>query len=950
MALKAIALTGLVAITLLPCSMAMEFTAGTKGATNVDAPNGASSGPVLLVGYGNPKPKSRVKAAYTKVSGTTDKAQAFYVSFTKPFQNLVNGYKQFEMGRVCKGEFDAANCADQGVMETTEVMEAGQTQKGTQWYMPRKAALPANGVPPYADWTPSSPAECAMICDHVDADLAPADAPKCYGFTHKYGQCWFISKVPTDPTTPFVDFYYEGGPNLKDWTTYIKHGHDPAFPNPKTSLACTAYHQIGLPCTQHVVAYHTADAPPTTADDMTTGVSWNLALDISTNETWKGSAPGAFDTNLVAFTPAGLELGAKHDPSFLFPATDAGCGCSYDTYTTSMVAGKDDKGYGIYETTFRSTATEFVNAFWMQGDNAEINVLKVEGSVATASWHCFADQDAQTTNSVTISSSFDVAVDHTATLVYSKEEIIVLIDGLIVLQEATPSCMKDQTMKPILSVEVGDQLPSTAAVASGALFGKMTVGNFRAWNIVGDRLVSPTGNGIRNGRETEMQVSCKGNGLPSRTGAFTADLSARWAGADGWPSAGGHYQGPVPAGKWSAHCGLRLDNKRRLSRVNGVSIEGCGAYCDTWAGCNAFWYEGSSSSCRLYADVRAQAKADQQQGGDGGGNALGWHNTAQVIEQCTDVDTATAAAPACVFPFTYNETEHTECTTGDLSSALFCATETLDTEGRILTGNFNTWGTCADSGTVVNRTCTRFVPRATKWNVVFTKPRVRDADGFDTYPPTKEIVCGTATNARGFTRECFSAPFSLGASASLGLDGNDVVDVGCPYGKSENRKDGVLSPLACTKAKHFKHPWGPPEGAALNTAISGTVELYTKPPGSILEGWWNTHWADKNLTMMDKTTVLEPMGALTIDVCIALCEAECSCSAAGWRTDKKECNLGAKPSTRNWIVGSAQAWGKVTTPIKPQSVWVTYVKPSSAAGCNTTALWDSGFVASDVAA
>jgi hypothetical protein len=436
----------------------------------------------------------------------------------------------------------------------------------------------------YEDWDPNTPAQCAMLCDL---------GPECAGFSYKMPQCW-LAKSKT--TTQWATVPSKDVTRVEPWITYWKSDQGQrsvAGDLHQSTNACDAWYSSGEPCLQHAIAATTDNLVDDTFASFNSA-NWDLLLPLDATDNWQGSAPGAFNTALANVAGDALVLETQHVPDnsglFTFPETDTDCGCSYDTYTSSMVAGKNEVGYGFYESTFKSTATDFVNAFWMQGDTAEINVLKVEGGVATTSLYCFSDQDNQWSETETISSNFAVDQDHTVTLSWNEEKVTVLIDGLIVMQKDTPSCMKGVTMKPIFSVEVGETLPSTDGVASGASFGAMTVKYFRKWSTVTNSVAT-------DATVNDGGVICK-----------AADKSVHNFG-------GGMYQGPVPKGvgdgKWIAHCGVKLDGFRKTRLFNRLTITECGEECEKLPGCNAFWWSKAEfGRCRLYADVVAQFKTD----------------------------------------------------------------------------------------------------------------------------------------------------------------------------------------------------------------------------------------------------------------------------------------------------------------------------------------------------
>lgn len=457
------------------------------------------------------------------------------------------------------------------------------------------------GVNEYEYWDPSKPQDCAMLCDLDDA---------CAGFTFKLGSCFLAVDTVIDAGAGCTTTQTNGMVTYwKSSSTQRTQCADSATgPAPQAVSKCDAWYSADEPCTYHAVAASTTNM---LEDKFADTDNWDMLLPLDESSNWMGSAPGAFDTSLVSASENALVLDTAHVVSgstrFTFPATDADCGCSYDTYTSSMVAGKTAVGYGIYEATFSSSATSFVNAFWFQGDSTEINVLKVEGTTATASLHCFADQDNQVADVTTISTSFDVSVDHTVTLSFNKQEVTILIDGEIVMQKDTPNCLKvgntadgdALTMKPIFSVEVGESLPDVSGKADGESFGSMAVKYFRSWET---SFMAASAAAVNNGG-----VACK-----------SADTSVHSFG-------GGVYQGPVPKGngdgKWVAHCGQKLIGARKLKGKRGTTITECGELCEDMPGCVSFWWEKKSGGlCRMYTDSYAQAKLDSAVGASSAGN------------------------------------------------------------------------------------------------------------------------------------------------------------------------------------------------------------------------------------------------------------------------------------------------------------------------------------------
>jgi len=240
-----------------------------------------------------------------------------------------------------------------------------------------------------------------------------------------------------------------------------------------------------------------------------------------------------------------------------------------------MAAGKTAYGYGYYEATIRSSATELVNAFWMQGDQSEVNILKVENGVATVSWHCFTDQDSQTQGSYTIPGVFDVTKDHTATFHWTRDQITVLLDGKIQMQVdlGDGHCLRDTTMKPIFSVEAGETLPSVSSMTDGDSFGDMVVSYFRKWDSAYINRNSAT---VLND-----EIVCK---TPYPGNKFA-----------------GIYNGPTAPGKWTAYCGAKLIGSNKLRVSGSGTLASCQAKCAAEAGCSGLWWsQPDLSKCRLY--------------------------------------------------------------------------------------------------------------------------------------------------------------------------------------------------------------------------------------------------------------------------------------------------------------------------------------------------------------
>jgi len=501
-------------------------------------------GNVVVPGYGVPNCNTRINAQARVVA-----ANIFNVN---PSETSVAAPRTFQRPRA-------------------EVLAEYTSQSGQVYTLPRVEDSDTGNVK-FDDYDPSSPLHCGMLCDLND---------ECGGFSWAYGRCWLAASAgDTSGTATFQ--------TRNSWHTYIKSSsalrapgkvigavEASRFPVNSASDMCDPFFTLGEPCTLDAVAGSSTNLVTKFTNDFS---GFEKSLTMSNGNTWLGSAPSVFDTSLTSFTNGvGLVLDTQHQPAssgYTFPEADADCGCEYEDYVTSIAVGTAS-GYGFYEATLQSTADEFVSAFWLQGPQTEINVLKVENGVATVSWFCFADADNQQSGT-TVIEGVNLNDKTTATLHYTAEQITVLINGVIKYQVATPQCMQGAQMKPIFSVEVGDFLPSTSTVAAGASFGKMTVSYFRQWT--SQYLVH---------NDADGGLQCVADTI-AHPGVSTTGL----------------YKGPVPSGNWRAVCGQRLIGQRRIATQLRTTLNMCGELCNTQPGCVAFfWAREDKGRCRMYNDV-----------------------------------------------------------------------------------------------------------------------------------------------------------------------------------------------------------------------------------------------------------------------------------------------------------------------------------------------------------
>lgn len=502
--------------------------------------------------------------------------------------------------------------------------------------------LTQNKVVDREDWEASLAEDCAVLCDMHD---------ECDAFLYIFGSCQFLGQLSTwqsvsnvgdkQSIQPGTWIYYAKSTSVDRDTEHKRVVEALSLPWPAPNLAsptCDSYFSLGVPCQVETTGgtFEISRDVDLDEDDFVN------SLTLSTGDTWSGAAPSAFDTDLVTFeSGGGITLETRHDDGslgFTFPDADADCACEYNTYATSIVAGKVVSGYGFYEVTMSSTAVEFANTFWLQGRTAEINVLKVENGLATVSWYCFADQVDQQ-QGASDSFQLDITEATTATLFYSEDRITVLVNGARVYSVATPECLKGAEMKPIFSVEVGETLPSTDGVANGDSFGAMKVKYFRSWDTKYIKSTLATDdyfcyyNKDADPTKTRPRVGFGHNEGVGDAGTYT-----------------GVYVGPVPTEttRWIAQCGIQGQGIRKIRVTPHKSIGECGEMCELTSGCTSFTYaytrgnpnklnttagggvdktqknknKEKSSVCTLFADkaLYAQSKHDDEKSAESQGH------------------------------------------------------------------------------------------------------------------------------------------------------------------------------------------------------------------------------------------------------------------------------------------------------------------------------------------
>jgi hypothetical protein len=319
----------------------------------------------------------------------------------------------------------------------------------------------------------SGPHSCAELCD-LDENCQgfASNSPHCLMFNTpetyllKGASAEYANRILADPTSNAVvtkaakagmgnlgpRMYFKSSLNSKD--------------------ICQSASYFSKPCVPFD-GYLWGEATEIDVSAMDDKLTWG-----SDDTEWLGTAPAEFkSTNVQANSIAAL-----YAPGATYSAADPDCGCEYGKWTTGIKSGAA-VGYGFYETKLKTTATEFSNVFWMQGEDAEINILKVTEAdansgkgKATVSWHCF---DAQGSTESEESSEFEVDIANvvTAGLLFTEAKLEVIVNNVVVYTRDTPTCMQGKTMKPIFSVEAGNTLPTESATSDG----EMTISYLRKW-------------------------------------------------------------------------------------------------------------------------------------------------------------------------------------------------------------------------------------------------------------------------------------------------------------------------------------------------------------------------------------------------------------------------------------------------------------------------------------
>lgn len=93
-----------------------------------------------------------------------------------------------------------------------------------------------------------------------------------------------------------------------------------------------------------------------------------------------GRAPSQFSTNNVRVEGGKLKLETRWDPDFEFSPNPGQGGLAYENFTTAAVIGKRQVSHGYLEIRARAADVSVASAFWLLGNEAELDVYEHLGN------------------------------------------------------------------------------------------------------------------------------------------------------------------------------------------------------------------------------------------------------------------------------------------------------------------------------------------------------------------------------------------------------------------------------------------------------------------------------------------------------------------------------------------------------------------------------------------
>lgn len=418
----------------------------------------------------------------------------------------------------------------------------------------------------------SSPHDCKAYCD---------EDPECKGFSWKYGICNLVnfpeSALNDDKTQPYT---VEKVKTLEKMDVVYWKNFD----------ICAGAANAQIPCSASTTYQHTLVINEEFTDNSKPG--WSTEYEVSPGNYWSGTPPAIFKPANVFFSGTRLRIRAKDDQDFAFPEASSDCSCAYDNSTGGVLVSDDTVSYGWFESRIQSVAQDFQNAFWMQSDNAEVNLFKYRDGTVTVSAYCF-DEESTT---YSYEEEIEVSLPVTIGLIYASGKLEWLANGervanLIITSGNGNTCLRKQNFQVLFSVDGGQN--ADPSDANNKVYGQMFVDHFRAWDItkVNDAVIADDADGTL-GVVCDYDLDLQYSGMSNTALGFAnneerAIYEANMGVYQG-PSAGSAYHKGV-CGSQVARNGAKVmtpDGKRTLVTTN---LQDCGDTCTSISGCNIFY-------------------------------------------------------------------------------------------------------------------------------------------------------------------------------------------------------------------------------------------------------------------------------------------------------------------------------------------------------------------------
>eukprot|EP00039_Didymoeca_costata_P019977 m.339587 g.339587 ORF g.339587 m.339587 type:complete len:779 (-) comp18875_c0_seq1:82-2418(-) len=445
---------------------------------------------------------------------------------------------------------------------------------------------------------PNNPQSCKEFCD-LDAN--------CTGFSNTFGEC-ILTNVPKnviDANDAAAKVSGVVTPLTRENTlTNLLSIYRTWF---KTDDTCDYFKEAGKPCIAGD-GYLTRMARK---EDFSNMAGWVGELPVGDGKSWHGVAPAAFDEQNI-HVQGGLEMDARLDQSFGFPVTPASCSCSFHDYTTGIMSSTETFKDGLFETKIVETASGFANAFWMQGLNSEVNIIRIEGNQAIVSAYCF---DAKET---TFSHEDTVEFNDGDTVAVNLQPVFIewLINGKVVSMMDRPPCLRDQEMNLIFSVEASKEVELPAIGTEDpetGVFGSLRVEYLRIYEAleVTAEVIAAQSEGSK-----QMGTSCAWDSstmdhLDDRILYDQQENGKYKLSQRRFREEIGTYEGQHPGEIFErGQCGMTAQyKKKRMVTKDGLlfvykyKLSECGALCIPSDGCRGFFaqYKSKGFLCSFFS-------------------------------------------------------------------------------------------------------------------------------------------------------------------------------------------------------------------------------------------------------------------------------------------------------------------------------------------------------------